>query len=387
MNVMPVRHFCQIVLLGLAMLWPASSPVAQTLVLGVAGPITGPLQDAGKAMAAGARAAATKFNADGQNAADAPFNKIEIIIADDGGSQNGAMIAARKLAATKARAVIGHYSSALSISTAPVYAAHNIIMIAPAATAGKLAEASYWNVIRMGADDQAQAIFAAKRLANDAPGPVAIVHDGTSTARKHAQDVQNALVAMSRHNARTFELSAGNAVTNMPPLAASLRKNKIAALYWTGTTQPGAQLRKALQMGSENAPTIAFLASEEAATPDFAETAGQAVEGVEIALPLSLMNPAYPAGFEADMKKAGVSQLSIALAAYAAVEICAQAFNKNRKPDAPTLADILRSGQPFKTIAGAMSFNAQGGRREPLYGWMVWRLAADGKPMLAPRAQ
>ena len=246
---MNIRRLCQITLFSWASLTLAAAATAQTLVLGVAGPMSGPLQEAGKAMAAGARAAAAKINSDKPATTGAPFSKIEIIIADDGGSQTGATAAARKLATAKATAVIGHYSSAPLITTAPLYATSNMIMIAPAALIDKVSGTPHWNVFRMGAHERAQAQFAATTLTRNAHGPIAIVHDGSGPARH-----QTALLMAEWDKLNTGQTAASPRPAILQPasqaavqsaaqiaseLASRVTQQKIATLYWLGNANAG----------------------------------------------------------------------------------------------------------------------------------------------------
>lgn len=123
-------------LLRLAALWAACAlitgcqpSVPDTLRIGVAQPLSGPLKGLGQDMLDGAQMAAADLNAAGLkvNGKDV---KIEIVSADDKADAETGKAAAKTLVDAKVVAVIGHLNSGVSMAAAPLYADAKIPQLA-----------------------------------------------------------------------------------------------------------------------------------------------------------------------------------------------------------------------------------------------------------------
>ncbi|MBM3607951.1 MAG: hypothetical protein FJX29_05790 [Alphaproteobacteria bacterium] len=333
---------------------------AQSHVMGVAGPMSGPLREAGAAMLAGVRSAMVQQG-------KKPGAQWQILAADDNGSQAGAAAAAQKLIAARAKIVIGHFATAPSLAAAPLYAKAGIVMIAPTASTPKLTDGGLWNVIRLAAGDEDAAVFAARDLNARYAGAFAIMHDSAAFPARLA-----ALAAQGK--SQTFALAKG--AKSLPAtIPVSTR-----AILWTGQPQDALHLLALLRTRT---PAPEVYSHGPLAAPDFALAAGESARDIRVLLPASLLLET-PAALAKLWSAGKVQDMHTALLAHAAAQI---AFAAMSEGEGRAMAAKIRSGVPFETVAGAIAFDAAGAPAKPAFVWRRWIMAEDGKPALAPLPQ
>lgn len=368
---------------GSALLVGARPVQADDFVIGVAGPFSGPLAAAGKQMLAGAELAAQMLNKTGGINGE----RVAIVSADDGATSAGAQKAARELVARKVRAVIGHYNSNPTIAATAIYATHNIVVVSPTAIVGKLTDRDVWNVFRMAprhdAQTQVVAGFLAKRFAK---GSVALLHDSTPFSRALADKAGGNLKAAGLRIILREEIPADvkQARAIVARMAERIVESKADALYWTGG--PGNAVALALALHRRKSQVL-FAASDTLATDAMPRLARpEIIAGMYVPV---ATNPAEHENAAAIVGRLTTSLPALdprhaepAVAAYAAVQAIAAAAHANASTDSRRIADALRSGKVFATIAGPVSFTFRGDRRETLYRMHRWILADDGKSLL-----
>jgi branched-chain amino acid transport system substrate-binding protein len=67
------------------------------------------------------------------------------------------------------------------------------------------------------------------------------------------------------------------------------------------------------------------------------------------------------------------------LYAYAAAQIIAEAATAAKSNDPETVAKTLKSGGPFKSVLGDVSFDEKGDPKLPGYVMYEWKKGEDGK--------
>ncbi|AKJ28241.1 branched-chain amino acid ABC transporter substrate-binding protein [Caldimonas brevitalea] len=107
----------------------ACSPIPDTVKIGVAQPLSGPLAALGQDMLRGVELAVNDLNRQGLKIDGKPV-KLEVVAVDDKADAETGKAAARQLAAAKVSAVVGHLNSGVSMAAAPVYAEHHIPQLA-----------------------------------------------------------------------------------------------------------------------------------------------------------------------------------------------------------------------------------------------------------------
>ncbi|VTU38646.1 Leucine-, isoleucine-, valine-, threonine-, and alanine-binding protein precursor [Variovorax sp. PBS-H4] len=185
--------FSALALVGLI----ACSKVPDTVKIGVAQPLSGPLAALGKDMLEGVQLAVKEINASGV-AVDGKTVRFQIVAVDDQSSPGVGAQVARHLVDEGVVAVIGHLNSGVSIEAAPIYAARNIPQLA-ISTQPKYTQLGFPTTLRLVASDaiqgRAMGTYAATTLSESA---CAVVDDSTSYGKALADLAEKSLNAHGR---------------------------------------------------------------------------------------------------------------------------------------------------------------------------------------------
>lgn len=360
-----------------------TAAAAGDLVIGVAGPMSGPLASAGKQYRAAAELAAKEMNASGGLNGD----RLVIVPADDEATPKGGRAAAKVLAAKKVSVVIGHYNSTPAMAAAETYTQNEVLLIAPQAIIGKLTDAGAWNVFRLAPRDDTQAAAAAAWLARRAANRggagskrIAIVHDTSAFGRSLAELAGKALAKSNIAPALSGEIPPGTRQTQLivNQLADRIATARTGAVYWTGGSAVAGRFLTALRKRKSQA---LFVGTEVLAAREFINGMDpDAIAGAHMTLP---GNRTGEAAKKALLEKLdidpGKEDASPAVAAWAAMQVLLQAAKATGANDPRRIARAMHSGTAFRTIIGPISFDARGERREQLYRMYRWQKAEDGK--------
>ncbi len=185
------RHVAVILMIAVAaFLMPGCRKKADTIQIGVAGPMTGDQSKMGMDFRNGVALAVEEWNASG----GVLGKKIETIIGDDQHDPKQAVSVANKLVNDGVVGVIGHFNSSCSIPASDIYHRAEIPMISPGSTNPQFTEKGYDNVFRVcGRDDQqgkvgAEFVTNRLKLKN-----VAVIHDKTTYGQGLADEFKKAL--------------------------------------------------------------------------------------------------------------------------------------------------------------------------------------------------
>ena len=107
----------------------ACSPIPDTVKIGVAQPLSGPLASQGADLLHGVQMAVDEINAQGLRIKSKNV-KLEIVQGDDKSNAEEGKRVAQMLVDAGVVAVVGHLNSGVSIPAAPIYAAKNIPQLA-----------------------------------------------------------------------------------------------------------------------------------------------------------------------------------------------------------------------------------------------------------------
>jgi branched-chain amino acid transport system substrate-binding protein len=140
------------VLLAVALSAAGLASAQETVRIGHAAAITGPVAHFGKDSENGARMAIDALNARGATIAGKKVKWV-LVPEDDAGDPKQATAAAQKLADAKVNAVIGHETSGTTIPAAKIYNDAGIPQISPSATNPKYTQLGYNTAFRVVAND------------------------------------------------------------------------------------------------------------------------------------------------------------------------------------------------------------------------------------------
>ena len=131
------------------------------IMIGVAGPLTGPNAAFGAQLQKGAEQAAADINAAGGINGE----KIKLELGDDVSDPKQGVSVANKFVADGVKFVVGHFNSGVSIPASEVYAENGILEITPASTNPVFTERGLWNIFRTCGRDDQQGAVAGKYIA------------------------------------------------------------------------------------------------------------------------------------------------------------------------------------------------------------------------------
>lgn len=356
-----------ICLVGLLM---AGAPAAAEIVIGVAGPFSGPNAALGEQLKRGVQLAVDDINGTGGLRGE----RLAVEFADDGCDPRKAVDVATAFVTLGVKFVVGHYCSGASIPAAKVYEAAGILQISPASTHPRFTDEGGWNVIRASPRDDAQGTVAAERVLTDFPSrKVAILNDQTPAALALTARFRERLATSG--SAPVLDDSYKPGLKDYGELAQRLRDAGTEIVYVGGSYVEAGLIIRALR----DAGSSALLMSNDAiVTEDFWKIAKEAGEG-------TLMTFAFdPQNFEdarpvvERFRAAGYNPEGYTLYAYAAVQAWMSAAVATSGTDSNRIASWLRAGNRVRTVTGEIAFDSKGDLRDPKFAWLHWE---DGRYM------
>jgi ABC-type branched-subunit amino acid transport system substrate-binding protein len=168
-----------------------------TVRIGVAQPLSGPIAALGQDLLNGVMLAVKELNA-ANFSVDGKRVVLEVMTVDDRSDPEVGKQVAQQLVDGGICAVIGHLNSGVSIPAAPIYAAHGIAQIA-ISTNPKYTELGFPTTLRMVANDNLQAAAVASFSADQLGGKrYATLDDGTPYGKDLAEGTNKRLEAAKK---------------------------------------------------------------------------------------------------------------------------------------------------------------------------------------------
>jgi branched-chain amino acid transport system substrate-binding protein len=206
------------------------SRVPDTIKIGVAQPLSGPLAALGQDMLNGVRLAVDELNQSGFKV-DGKRVALEVVAQDDRADAATGKTVAQQLVESGVVAVIGHLNSGVSIEAAPIYAAQGIPQLA-ISTHPRFTELRLPGTFRLVANDNLQSramgSFAATQLAANA---YAVLDDGTPYGKGLADGAAQQIEAEKRRVA--VRQSFDDQTTDFKALAARLQQERVGVIVST----------------------------------------------------------------------------------------------------------------------------------------------------------
>jgi branched-chain amino acid transport system substrate-binding protein len=341
------------------------------IMVGVAGPITGPNAAFGAQLQKGAEQAVADINAAGGINGE----KIVLSIGDDVSDPKQGISVANKFVADGVKFVVGHFNSSVSIPSSDVYAENGILQITPASTNPQFTERGLWNTFRTcGRDDQQGAVAGAYLAGNFKDAKIAVIHDKTTYGQGLADETKKALNGAGVTEAMYEGVNVGD--KDFSALIAKMKEAGVAVVYFGGLhTEAGLLMRQLSDQGLK----AAFMSGDGIVSNELASIAGDAVNGTLMTFaPDPRKNPAAKELVE-KFRAAGFEPEAYTLYSYAAMQIIAAAANKAGTNDAMKVAETMKSGGAWQTTIGEIGYDAKGDITRPDYVMYEWKKGDDGK--------
>ncbi len=341
------------------------------VTIGVGGPVTGPNAAFGAQLQKGAEQAVADLNeAGGMNG-----EKIVLSIGDDVSDPKQGISVANKFVADGVKFVDGHFNSGVTIPASEVYAENGLLMVTPAATNPTVTERGMWNVFRICGRDDQQGGIAGKYIAENFPdAKVAVIHDKTPYGQGLADETKKALEAAGHPEVMYEGVNVGD--KDFSALIAKMKEAGVTMIYWGGLhTEAGLIIRQAHDQGLK----ALLFSGDGIVSNELASIAGDAVIGtLNTFAPDPRNNPNAKEVVE-KFRSAGFEPEAYTLYSYASIQLMVQAANKAGSNDPQKVAETLKSGGPWKTVIGDISFDEKGDTTGTNYVIYEWRKGDDGK--------
>jgi branched-chain amino acid transport system substrate-binding protein len=339
--------------------------------IGIGGPFTGPNAAFGAQLKQGAEQAAADINAAG----GINGQKVELLFGDDVSDPKQGVSVANKFVGDGVKFVVGHFNSGVSMPASEVYAENGVYMITPASTNPRITDRGLWNVIRACGRDDQQGEVAGKYISASLKGKkIAVVHDKTTYGKGLADETKKTMNAGG-----VKEVLYEGVNTGEKDFSALVSKIKAAAadiVYWGGLHTEGGLIVRQMRDQGVNA---VMLSGDGIVTDEFAAIAGPGVEGTMMTFAPDPQRKPEAAEVVKKFLAKNFKPEAYTLYAYASMQIIAQAAAEAKSLDPKKVAEATRSGKPFKTVLGDISFDKKGDRTDADYTMYVWKKQSDGK--------
>ena len=341
------------------------------VLIGIAGPITGPNAVYGLQLQKGAEQAAADINAAGGIKGE----KITTELGDDASDPKQGVSVANKFVADGVQYVIGHYNSGISIPASEIYAENSILEITPASTNPTYTDRGLWNTLRATGRDDQQGAIAAKYIGDHfKDAKIAIVHDKQPYGQGLADETRKAL-----NKAGVTEVIYEGITPGEKDYSALISKMKAAGVtfvYYGGYHPEAGLIKRQMRDLSLDAT---MMSGDGIMSNELAAIAGDTVDGVLMTFaPDPRKNPASKAVVE-KFRQNGFEPEGYTLYSYASMQILVKAIEKSQTTDSRKLADFIKANGPFSTVIGDLSFDAKGDLTRPEFVVYKWVKGADGK--------
>lgn len=355
---------CAVLLLG------APAPrAAETIKIGVAGPLTGDQAAFGEMLKNGALIAVEEWNAKGGVVLRGKKVKVEILWGDDRHDPREGVSIAHKFVNSGVVGVVGHFNSSVSIPASTVYAEGGVVQITPASTNPKLTEQGLKTVFRACGRDDQQGQVAAEFIKNKLKAKqVAILHDKTTYGQGLADETRRFLGRLGIRPVFYSGIVQGD--KDFTPVLTAAKQKNPQVVYFGGIHPEAILLVK--QMREQLGMNAVFMSGDGVYVDEFFKIAGKAAEGSYISFtPDQAKIPAAQGVITRHRERFGKDVGAYTIYAYVAADLILKSIQETNTTSGARLAAHLR-GKPWSTALGKIQFNAKGDVLEsPYVFWQV----------------
>ncbi|BEM23502.1 branched-chain amino acid ABC transporter substrate-binding protein [Serratia marcescens] len=343
-----------------------------TVLIGLAGPLTGPSARIGKDLENGARLAIADANAQKPTLNGKPVT-FKLLSEDDQSDPRTAVAVAQRLVDEGVAGVVGHWNTGTSIPAARIYHDAGIAQVAPVATGHGYTQQGFDTSFRvMGHDDDGgnyAGQYAVKTLKAQR---IAVIDDRTAFGQGLADEFIKSLqvqgvqpVTREYVDDKTVDFSA---------VLTTVRSKNADLIFFGGVDSQAAPLARKLKQLGMNAQLMGAGGFVSQTFLTLAQREGEGVVALEPGLPLEQMpggkafEQAYRDRYHTHIELHAPFAYDATRVLIAAIE---QAGSANPADYLPKLRTIHYQG-----VTGAIAFDAQGNLQQPSF--TLYRVV-DGK--------
>jgi branched-chain amino acid transport system substrate-binding protein len=343
----------------------AAAPARADIQIAVVGPITGQYATFGQQMKEGAEQAVEDLN----KAGGVLGQKLVLNVGDDACDPRQAVSVANQMASRGVKLIAGHFCSGSSIPASKVYLEEGALQISPASTNPKFTDEGGWNTFRVCGRDDQQGQVAGKYLAEHFKDEkIAILNDNSAYGKGLADETKKALNAAGVQEAMVAAYTPGE--RDYSALVSRLKQAGVTVIYIGGYhTESGLIIRQAKEQGMK----ATLVGGDALVTKEFWQIAGEAGNGTLMTFAADPSKRPTAAAVVQEFKAKNIEPEGYVLYTYAAVQIWADAVKKAASADPKKAADTLKSGGPWQSVLGPVSFDQKGDPTQSGYVLYVWK--------------
>ncbi|BAP45302.1 branched-chain amino acid ABC transporter substrate-binding protein [Pseudomonas sp. 21LCFQ02] len=347
----------------LGSLTSAIAQADQTVLIGLAGPLTGPSARIGKDLENGAQLAIDAANARKPKIAGEAVT-YKLVSEDDQSDPRTAVTVAQRLVDAGVVGVVGHWNTGTSIPAARVYHDAGIAQVAPVATGHGYTLQGFDTSFRvMGHDDDGGQVAGQYALQNLKAKRIAVLDDRTAFGQGLAdQFVKSVEAGGGNVVAREF---VDDKTVDFSAVLTSIRSKNPDLVFFGGVDAQAASLARRLKqlgikatlMGAGGFVSQTFL--------NLAQKDGEGVTALEPGLAVEQM----PGGkdFDQSYKQRYKQPIELhAPFAYDGVGVLINALEKADSLDPKKYLPVLRASE-YQGVTGTIAFDAQGNLKNPTF--------------------
>ncbi|CAI0801199.1 branched-chain amino acid ABC transporter substrate-binding protein [Serratia quinivorans] len=352
----------------------AASPVQadETILIGLAGPLTGPSARIGKDLENGAQLAIADANAQKPTLQGKPVT-FKLLSEDDQSDPRTAVAVAQRLVDEGVAGVVGHWNTGTSIPAARIYHDAGIAQVAPVATGHGYTQQGFDTSFRvMGHDDDggnyagdyAVKVLKAKRIA--------VIDDRTAFGQGLADEFIKSLAAQGLQPvAREY---VDDKTVDFSAVLTTVRSKNADLIFFGGVDSQAAPLARRIKQLGMNTQLMGAGGFVSQTFLTLAQKEGEGVVALEPGLPLEQM----PGGkaFEQAYRERYKTHIELhAPFAYDATRVLIAAIEQAGSADPADYLPKLRAIH-YQGVTGTIAFDAQGNLQQPSF--TLYRVV-DGK--------
>ncbi|MEJ5064477.1 MULTISPECIES: branched-chain amino acid ABC transporter substrate-binding protein [Erwinia] len=357
---------------AIAASFSAQAAEPETVLIGLAGPLTGPSARIGKDLENGAQLAINDANQQHPKIGGKAV-QFKLVSEDDQSDPRTAVAVAQRLVDAGVAGVVGHWNTGTSIPAARIYHDAGIAQVAPVATGHAYTQQGFDTSFRvMGHDDDggrdageyALKVLKAKRIA--------VLDDRTAFGQGLADEFVKSLKAQGVEivdreyvDEKTVDFSA---------VLTSIRSKNADLIFFGGVDSQAAPLARRIKQLGLNATLMGAGGFVSQTFLKLAQKEGEGVVALEPGLPLEKM----PGGKAFDQAYRDRYHAPIELHApfaYDATRVLIAAIEQADSTDAADYLPKLRAIS-YQGVTGTLAFDAQGNLKNPSF--TVYKVT-DGK--------
>lgn len=348
----------------------AGNANADEIAIGVAGPMTGELEQFGKQLRLGAELAVKDIN----DAGGILGRKLKLEVADDRCEPKGAVSAANELISKEVVFVVGHFCSIASIPASEVYAEKEVLQITPASTRPALTEEAaakgITTLLRTVGRDDNIADFAGMWIADAYRGKnIAVIGDKTSYEMGIASQAK---VAIEATGSKVSAVDSYASDADLSDLALKLKDAKTDVVFISGSAS---DVAKFARDAKEIQWDTVLVSGDDLLSYEFLKEAGISGEGAKFVVERPLLDLDSTKSVIARLRSESFEPDDYALRTYAAVQAFAAAATETGGLNGKKMAEWLKENT-VSTVIGDLRWDVKGDIVQPDYSVYEWR---DGK--------